>query len=137
MSYIISSQKTLSINTAFFTLHSWLRHCFPTWQLFFFVVVFLKHLDITMCGKTQREQERGCDSTEVKMGRAGEATGTHKDTLECTRATLHQWQFSRGRNRHTHPQTAMKRELEKHPTEQTRKEERAATVSLIRDGVRL
>lgn len=62
------------------------------------------------------------------MGRAGEATGTHTAaTLRCTQAPLHQWQFTRGRNRHTHPQTVMKRELEKHPTEQMKQEEGQAT----------
>lgn len=62
------------------------------------------------------------------MGRVGEATGTHTAaTLRCTQAPLHQWQFTRGRNRHTHPQTVMKRELEKHPTEQMKQEEGQAT----------
>lgn len=36
---------------------------------------------------------------------------------------------------HTRPQTAMNRELEKHPTEQTRADERAAAASMMRDAV--
>lgn len=37
------------------------------------------------------------------MWRAGEATGTrtHTATLKCTRATLHHWQFTRGRRSHS------------------------------------
>lgn len=85
-----------------------------------------------MCGKARREQEHGCDSTEVKAGEAGEATGTDKDMLKCTRATLHQWQCTWGRNRHRRPQTVMKTESEKHPTEQIWREGRAAAASLTR-----
>lgn len=79
-------------------------------------------------------QDHGRDSTKVKAGGAGEATGTDKEMLKCTQATLHQWQFTRGGNRHRRPQTVMKTESEKNPTKQTRREERAATVSLMRRG---
>lgn len=50
--------------------------------------------------------------------REGGVMSTNTDTLKCTWATLHQWQFTRGTNRLIKPQTVMSRESEKHPTEQ-------------------
>lgn len=53
-----------------------------------------------------------------KRQREGGVTSTNTDTLKCTWATLHQWQFTRGTNRLIKPRTVMSRESEKHPTEQ-------------------
>lgn len=61
MSYIILSQKTLSMDTAFAALPSWLRQCCPTWHL-------LKYLDKRMCAKAQ---EHRVDSTEIEMEERG------------------------------------------------------------------
>lgn len=72
-------------------------------------------LDKRMWGITQKKWE--CDVTELRE-RGGGVTGTYKDTLKCTRAMLHQWQFTRGTNRLIKPQTVMSRESEEHPAEQ-------------------
>lgn len=76
-------------------------------------------LDKRMWGIPQKQWE--CDETELRerwKEREGGVTGTYTDTLKCTRAMLHQWQFTRGTSRLIKPQTVMSRESEEHPTEQ-------------------